>query len=69
MSSTARDVAAAVDDMSSTPVGPAQRRAQGPGRLNLDCRAERCWVDHTRDSPTGLEAGPVFALGANSDGN
>jgi lactate dehydrogenase-like 2-hydroxyacid dehydrogenase len=29
MSSTARDVAAAVDDMSSTPVGPAQRRAQG----------------------------------------
>jgi hypothetical protein len=37
--------------------------------LNLDSRAERCWVDHTRDSPTGLEAGPVFALGANSDGN
>jgi hypothetical protein len=42
---------------------------QGPGRLNLDSRAERCWVDHTRDSPTGLEAGPVFALAANSDGN
>ena len=42
---------------------------QGPGRRNLDSRAERCWVDHTRDSPTGLEASPVFALGANSDGN
>jgi hypothetical protein len=42
---------------------------QGPGRLNLDSRAERCWVDHTRDSPTGLEAGQVFALGANSDAN
>jgi hypothetical protein len=32
MSSTACDVAAAVDDMSSTPVGPAQRRAPGTGQ-------------------------------------
>jgi|tagenome__1003787_1003787.scaffolds.fasta_scaffold15196855_1 hypothetical protein len=35
----------------------------------LISRTERCWVDHARDSPTGLEAGQVFALGANSDGN
>ncbi len=68
MSSTACDVAAAVDDMSSTPVGPAQRRAPGTGQPQSTA-AERCWVDHTRDSPTGLEAGRVFALGANSDGN
>ena len=69
MSSTARDVAAAVDDMSSNRSAQPSVERQGPGRLNLDSRAERCWVDHTRDSPTGLEAGPVFALGANSDGN
>ena len=43
MSSTARDMAAAVDECRRHRSAQPSVERQGPGRLNLDSRAARCW--------------------------